>query len=172
MGRVILPMKISGRLPSRSEIIPPGAMKSTRMMINNTTGGVYFLEAFHGSGPYEFEILLERQNDGDSGTDAGDRITEALKIRQGRLISGELGDFDKEDWYTFSPQEGKEIEFTSDKDGEPLKLSMGNVARRKVLYTAELMPGNSKTFEIPRDVKPPYFIKIYGGGSKYSFEIK
>ena len=115
---------------------------------------------------------MESQNDGDSGTDAGDKITEALKIKQGRSISGELGDFDKEDWYTFSPQEGKSIQFTSNKDGEPLKLSMGNVARRKVLYTAELTPGITKTFEIPRDVRPPYFLKVYGGSSKYSFEIK
>jgi hypothetical protein len=156
----------------QSELVPPGTTDSTRMMINNTTGGIYFLEAFYGSGPYKFEVLLENQNDGDSGSDAGDKITEALKIKPGRSISGELGDFDKEDWYTFSPQEGKSIEFTSNKDGEPLKLSIGNVARRKVLYTAELTPGITRTFDIPRDVRPPYFLKVYGGSSKYSFEIK
>jgi hypothetical protein len=171
------PMKFSFRNVDgievwRSEVILPGTTNSTRMMINNITGGVYFLEAFYGNGPYKFEVLMESQNDGDSGTDAGDKITEALKIKQGRSISGELGDFDKEDWYTFSPQEGKSIQFTSNKDGEPLKLSMGNVARRKVLYTAELTPGITKTFEIPRDVRPPYFLKVYGGSSKYSFEIK
>ena len=156
----------------QSEVVPSGTTESTRLMINNTTGGIYFLEANYGSGPYEFEVIMESQNDGDSGTDAGDKITEALKIKQGRLISGELGDFDKEDWFTFSPPEGKSIQFTSNKDGEPLQLSIGNVARRKVLYTAELTPGITKTFEIPRDVRPPYFLKVYGGSSKYSFEIK
>jgi hypothetical protein len=171
------PMKFSFRNVDgievwQSEIVPPGTADSTRLMINNTTGGIYFLEAFYGSGPYKIEVLLKNQNDGDSGTDAGDKITEALKIKQGRSISGELGGFDKEDWYTFSPQEGKSIEFTSNKDGEPLKLSMGNVARRKVLYTAELMPGITRAFEIPRDVRPPYFLKVFGGSSKYSFEIK
>jgi hypothetical protein len=171
------PMKFSFRNVDgievwRSELVPPGTTESTRMMINNTTGGIYFLEAFYGSGSYKFEVLLKNQNDGDSGTDAGDKITEALKIQQGRSISGELGGFDKEDWYTFSPPEGKSIEFTSNKDGEPLMLSIGNVARRKVLYTAELTPGITKTFEIPRDVRPPYFLKVYGGSSKYSFEIK
>jgi len=115
---------------------------------------------------------MESQNDGDSGTDAGDIITEALKIKPGRSITGELGGLDKEDWYTFSPQVGKAIQFTSNEDGEPIKLSMGNVARRKVLYTAELTPGTTNTFEIPRDVRPPYFLKVYGGSSKYSFEIK
>ncbi|MEE9495771.1 MAG: hypothetical protein V3V39_04530 [Desulfobacterales bacterium] len=171
------PMKFSFRNVDgievwRSEVVSPGTVNSTRMMINNTTGGIYFLKAFYGNGPYKFEVLLENQNDGDSGTDAGDKITEALKIKPGRSIRGELGGFDKEDWYTFSPPEGKSIEFTSNQDGEPLKLSMGNVARRKVLYTAELTPGITKTFEIPRDVQPPYFLKVYGGSSKYSFEIK
>ena len=115
---------------------------------------------------------MESQNDGDSGTDAGDKITEALKIKHQRPIKGELGGFDKEDWYTFSPLENESIEFTSNEDGEPLKLSMGNVAHRKVLYTAELSPGITKTFQIPKDVQAPYFLKVYGGSSKYSFEIK
>jgi hypothetical protein len=103
------PMKFSFRNVDgievwRSELVPPGTTDSTRMMINNTTGGIYFLEAFYGSGPYKFEILLGNQNDADSGTDAGDKITEALRIKQGRSISGELGGFDKEDWYTFHGQ--------------------------------------------------------------------
>jgi hypothetical protein len=107
-----------------------------------------------------------------TGTDAGDIITQALKIEPGRAITGELGGLDKEDWYTFSPYEEKAIQFTSDKDGEPIKFSMGNVARRKVRYTAELAPGVTKTFQIPEDVEPPYFLKVHGGSSKYSFQIQ
>jgi hypothetical protein len=171
------PIKFSFRDAKRDEIwhiedTSPGHTEATRVVINNSAGGTYFLEAFYGSGSYEFEVLMESQNDGDSGTDAGDIITEALKIKAGRSITGELGGLDKEDWYTFSLQEGKAIQFTSNEDGEPIKLSMGNVARRKVLYTAELTPGTTNTFEIPRDVRPPYFLKVYGGSSKYSFEIK
>ena len=171
------PIKFSFRDPQRAEVwfteeIPPGTTESKRLIINRSSGGTYFLEAFFGSGPYGFEVLLENQNDGDSGTDAGDKINEALEITPGRLISGELGGLDKEDWYTFSPQTEKVILFTSAKDGEPLKLSMGNVARGQVLYTGELMPGNTESFEIPKDVRPPYFLKIHGGSSEYSFEIK
>ncbi len=171
------PMKFSFRNVDGNEIwqseeVLPGMTASTRMMTNNTTGGVYFLEASDGSGPYEFEILSERQNDAGLGTDAGDRITEAVDIAAGRAIAGELGGLDEEDWYTFSAREGKTILFTAAADGEPLKLSIGNVAHRKGLYTAELTPGISRTFEIPKNVKPPYFLKVYGGSSKYSFEIK
>ncbi len=156
----------------RSEEVRPGTTESTRLMTNNATGGIYFLEVFYGTGPYKFEILSEQQNDAGLGSDAGDRITEAAKISAERTISGELGGLDQEDWYTFSPREGKIIVFTTATDGEPLTLSIGNVARRKALYTAELKPGKTKTFEIPKDVRPPYFIKVYGGSGKYSFEIK
>jgi hypothetical protein len=171
------PIKFSFRDPQRAEVwfteeIPPGTTESKRLIINRSSGGTYFLEAFFGSGPYGFEVLLENQNDGDSGTDAGDKINEALEIKPGRLITGELGGLDKEDWYTFSPQTEKVILFTSAKDGEPLKLSMGNVARGQVLYTGELMPGITESFEIPKDVRPPYFLKIHGGSSEYNFEIK
>ena len=171
------PIKFSFRDPQRAEVwfteeIPPGTTESKRIMINRSSGGTYFLDAFFGSGPYEFEVLLESQNDGDSGTDAGDKITEALEIKPRRLITGELGGLDKEDWYTFSPRAAKVIQFTSSSDGEPLKLSMGNVARAQVLYTAEPTPGISESFEIPKDVQSPYFLKVYGGSSQYSFEIK
>ena len=171
------PIKFSFRDTQRAEFwfteeILPGATESKRIMINRSSGGTYFLEAFYGSGPYGFEVLLKNQNDGDSGTDAGDKITEALEIKSGRLITGELGGLDKEDWYMFSPQAGEVIQFASNKDGEPLKLSMGNVARGEVLYTAELTPGITESFEIPKDVRPPYFLKVYGGSSEYSFEIK
>ena len=171
------PMKFSFRNVDgvevwRYEELPPGDKNTTRMLVNNKTGGIYFLEAFDGSGPYEFGIFSEQQNDAGLGSDAGDRIAEATKITSQRTITGELGGLDQEDWYTFSLLEGKAIQFTSDTDGEPLKLSMGKVARKKVLYTAELTPGVTETFEVPKDMRPPYFLKIYGGRSKYSFEIK
>jgi hypothetical protein len=171
------PMKFSFRNVDgvevwQSEELPPGAKNATRMLLNNTTGGIYFLEAFYGGGPYEFEIFLEQQNDAGLGSDAGDRIAEATKITSQRAITGELGGLDQEDWYTFSIREGKIIQFTSDTDGEPLKLSMGNATRKNVLYTAELTPGVTETFEVPKDVQPPYFLRVYGGSSKYSFEIK
>jgi hypothetical protein len=142
------------------------------MMTNNATGGIYFLEAFDGNGPYEFEILSEQQNDAGFGTDAADRITEAVKITAGREIAGELGGLDEEDWYTFTEREGKAILFSTAADGEPLKLSIGNITHKKGLYTAELAPGTTKTFEVPRNVQPPYFLKVHGGSSKYRFEIQ
>ena len=171
------PMKFSVRNVDGVEVWQSEELRSetknaTRILVNNTTGGVYFIQAFDGSGPYEFGIYTEQQNDAGLGSDAGDRIAGATKITSQRTITGEVGDLDQEDWYTFSLLEGTAIRFTSDTDGEPLKLSMGNVARKKVLYTAELTPGVTETFEVPKDMQPPYFLRVYGGRSKYSFEIK
>jgi hypothetical protein len=156
----------------RSGELLPEAKNTTRMLVNNTTGGIYFMEAFDGSGPYEFGIYTEQQNDAGLGSDAGDRMAGATKITSQRTITGEVGDLDQEDWYTFSLLEGRAIQFTCDIEGEPLRLSMGNVARKKVLYTAELTPGVTEMFEVPKDMQPPYFLRVYGGRSKYSFEIK
>jgi len=156
----------------RSEEVLADMTVSTRMMTNNTTGGVYFLEVLDGSGTYEFKILTEQQNDAGLGADAGDRITEAAKITGGRSIAGELGGLDEEDWYTFSDREGKTILFSTAAGGEPLKLSIGDAAHRKGLYTVELAPGTNRTFEIPQNVHPPYFLRVYGGSSKYNFGIK
>jgi hypothetical protein len=156
----------------RSEALLPGMTASRRMITNNTTGGIYFMEAFDGTGAYEFEILSEPQNDAGLGIDAGDRIADAVEITAGRPIAGELGGFDEEDWYTFSANDGKTILFSTAAEGDPLKLSIGNVAHRKGIYTAEMVPGASKTFEIPKNVLPPFFLKVSGGSSKYSFEIK
>jgi len=156
----------------QSEELPPATQKTTRMLVNNARGGIYFLEASDGSGPYEFGIFLEKQNDAGLGRDAGDRIADATKVPADRIIEGEVGGLDPEDWYTLSLYEGKAIQFTTDRDGEPLRLSMGSVARKKVIYTAELTPGDTETFEVPKDMQPPYFLTVYGGSSKYSFEIK
>jgi hypothetical protein len=156
----------------RSDEVWPDTTVSTRLMTNNTTGGIYFLEVLDGSGTYEFEILTEQQNDAGLSADAGDRITEAVKITAGRSITGELGGLDEQDWYTFSDREGKTILFSTAADGEPLKLSIGDAAHRKGLYTAELTPGTTRHFEVPQNVRPPYYLRVYGGSSKYSFEIK
>jgi hypothetical protein len=155
-----------------SDEVQPDMTVSTRLITNNTTGGIYFLEVLDGSGTYQFEILTEPQNDAGLGTDAGDRITEAATITAGRSIAGELGGLDEQDWYTFSDTEGKTILFSTAADGEPLKLSIGDVEHRKGLYTAELSPGSTRTFEVPQNVRPPYFLRVFGGSSRYSFQIQ
>jgi hypothetical protein len=171
------PMKFSLENVDRKEIlnsgeITPGVIKSERMMMNSSSGGIYFLGALDGSGSYQFEIRAGSQNDAGSGTDAGDRISTALEIESGHELWGELGGLDQEDWYRFAPRKGEKIHFSCDKESEPLKLSFRTFEQREAWYSAEVLPGSAKSFEIPNDVVPPCFINVYGGSGKYSLEIR
>jgi hypothetical protein len=171
------PMKFSLENVDRKEIlssgeITPGVIKSESVMMNSSSGGIIFLRTFDGSGSYQFEIHAGSQNDAGSGTDAGDRISAALEIESGHEFWGELGGLDQEDWYRFSPRTGEKIHFSCDKGSEPLKLSFLTLEQGESWYSAEVLPGAAKSFEIPNDVVPPCFIKVYEGSGKYSLEIR
>ena len=96
----------------------------------------------------------------------------ALEIKTGRSLSGELGGLDVEDWYTFEPQNGEKLSFTCNKDSEPMKLALRTLEKQQFGYSAELLPGMTKSFEIPPDIKPPYFIRIFDGQGQYSIELQ
>jgi hypothetical protein len=127
------------------------------------------LEAAFGSGRYEFEISLEKQNDAGSETDAGDKISEALKIEPGRSYSGELGGFDDNDWYRFNASPGSVLKITlsSYEGGEPIKFSFRDTQRTEVWFTEEIPPGatESKRIMINRSSGGTYFLEaFYGSG--------
>ncbi|MDX1707798.1 MAG: hypothetical protein R3274_04310, partial [Desulfobacterales bacterium] len=48
-----------------------GATRSTRLLMNNLSGGIYYAVIYSGIGSYKLDLLIERQNDAGSGTDAG-----------------------------------------------------------------------------------------------------
>jgi hypothetical protein len=156
----------------RSGELTPGVTESDRLLMNTTSGGTYFLKSFYGDGIYRIDLYTKSQNDAETGTDAGDRITKALKIKSGRSFVGELGGLDEEDWYTFEPQKVEKLNFTCDPEGEPMKLALRTLEQREAGYSAEIFPGVTKSLEIPEDIKPPYFIRISGGRGKYSIELR
>ena len=96
----------------------------------------------------------------------------ATAIASGRTFSGELGGLDEEDWYTFEPQKGEKLKFACDRDSELMRLALRTLEQGEVGYAAEIFPGMTKSFEIPEEVNPPYFIRIFDGEGKYSIEIK
>jgi hypothetical protein len=152
--------------------VAPGVTKSRRVMMNSSSGGTYYIKVYGGSGRYEFELFTESQNDAGSAGDAGDRITKALQIEPGRSFSGELGGFDKGDWYRFTPVEGQLISFTHGEEGGSMLIDLKNFERKDVWFSGSVAPGVTKSFRISEVVMPPYFIKIYSGSGKYTFEIK
>jgi hypothetical protein len=111
------------------------------------------------------------QNDAGSGTDAGDRKARATAVTSGRTFTAELGGLDEEDWFAFEHQKGEKIQFYCDKESEAMRLALRTLEQGVTGYSAEIFPGMTKSFEIPEDVDPPYFIRIFDGEGKYSIQI-
>jgi len=152
--------------------VKPGVTRSTRLAMNSNSGGTYFIKAFNGGGIYQFDLYTGNQNDGGSGTDASDKIAKAVEIKSGLSLYGELGGLDAEDWYMFDPKNGEKLNFTCAKESEPMKLALHALEQEAVGYSAEVLPGVTQSFEIPEDVNPPYFIRIFDGSGKYSIVIR
>jgi hypothetical protein len=156
----------------RTGEITPGVTKSGRLLMNSTSGGTYFIKASEGGGVYRIDLHTKNQNDAGSGSDAGDRIAMALEIKTGSSLFGELGGLDEEDWYTFESQNGEKLSFTCNKDSEPMKLALRTLEKQQIGYSAEFFPGMTKSFEIPAEAKPPYFIRIFDGEGRYSIQLQ
>ncbi len=162
--------------PERREVwqsgeVIPGVTKSDRLLMNSSSGGTYFLKVYHGGGNYQVALHTKNQNDAGSGTDAGDRKARATGISSDQIFAGELGGLDEEDWYTFEPQKGEKLNFTCNKESEAMRLALRTLEQGVVGYAAEVFPGMTKSFEIPENVDPPYFIRIFDGEGRYSIQI-
>jgi hypothetical protein len=155
-----------------SGAVMPGTSKTTRLILNSSTGGSYYVAAYGGQGRYNVNLSFESQDDADSGSDAGDEITAALKIEAATPVRGQLGGLDKEDWYTFSARGRKSLYFSSTQGSQALRVSLHNAARREILDSGDLMPGAPQTLVIPEDIQAPFYIKVYGGQGEYGLEIK
>lgn len=162
--------------PERKEVwqsgdVTPGVTKSDRLLMNSSSGGTYFLKVYQGRGTYQLALNTRMQNDAGSGSDAGDRKARAIAITSGRTFTAELGGLDEEDWFRFEPRKGEKLKFTCDKESEAMRLALRTIEQDVVGYAAEIFPGMTKSFEIPEDVDPPYFIRIFHGEGRYSIQI-
>ena len=151
--------------------LTPGISKTGRLLMNSSSGGTYFVKVYHGVGTYQLALHTKMQNDAGYGTDAGDRKARATVITSGQTFTAELGGLDEEDWFTFEPQKGEKIKFICDKESKAIRLALRTREQGVVGYSAEIFPGMTRSFEIPEDVDPPYFIRIFDGEGKYSIQI-
>ncbi|MEE4263084.1 MAG: hypothetical protein V2I56_10370, partial [Desulfobacteraceae bacterium] len=173
-------MKFSLRSFERSEVwysgvVPAGETRSKRVMMNNASGGTYYLQAYYGSGHYGFGILIESQNDAASGTDAGDKIAEAFKIRPGRSYSGELGGYDESDWYRFDIPAGSVLKMalSNYKESTPMSFSFRNVDGVEVWRLDDIPPGDKNTARmlVNNTTGGIYFLEAFDGSGPYEFGI-
>ncbi|GAG65982.1 unnamed protein product, partial [marine sediment metagenome] len=153
----------------------PGAVKSTRILLNNLSGGIYYAVVYSGIGPYKLDLFIETQNDAGSGTDAGDKITKALAIEPGSSFFGEMGAFDEEDWYRFDIPPGHilKLSFTPDASSEAMKFSLRSFERSEVWYSGVVPAGETRPKRVMMNNSSggTYYLEAYYGSGPYGFEI-
>ncbi len=152
-----------------------GAVKSTRILLNNLSGGIYYAVVYSGIGPYKLDLFIETQNDAGSGTDAGDKITKALAIEPGSSFFGEIGAFDEEDWYRFDIPPGHilKLSFTPNASSEAMKFSLRNFERSEVWYSGVVPAGETRPKRVMMNNSSggTYYLEAYYGSGPYGFEI-
>ncbi|MBS3753682.1 MAG: hypothetical protein KGY46_09890, partial [Anaerolineales bacterium] len=105
----------------------PTVAQSTRQVMSSSSGGTYYIVVSGGYGEYTIELAAESQDDAGSGGDAGDRVADALQVEIGeQSFSGEVADFDAEDWYAFEVPDGHvlNVKFTAGEDAESMNVQL------------------------------------------------
>ncbi|MEA3459383.1 MAG: pre-peptidase C-terminal domain-containing protein [Chloroflexota bacterium] len=154
------------------EYVGPRVTKSVSKLMSSSSGGTYYVQVRGGYGSYTIELSSESQNDVDSGGDAGDKVADALEVKTEQTFSGQIGDFDEEDWYRFTPSVGQTISFTPSEDAESMDVYLLDPDQHEIWSEEYVGPTVTKTFEITEVVGEPYYIQVSFGSGSYTIEIK
>ena len=171
------PTDVSLFTPDQEEIwwdygVGPTVTKSATKVMNTDSGGTYYVRVSGGHGSYSIELSSQSQDDADSGGDAGDKAVDALEVQTGLAFSGQLGDFDEEDWYKFTPTEGQIVSFTPGEDAEPANVSLFTSDQEEIWWEYGVGPTVTAAFEITEVVGGAYYIQVAYGSGSYTIEIK
>ena len=145
--------------------------------MNTSSGGTYYVKVSRGAGSYSLAISLQSQNDAGLGGDAGDEILEALQIELGPAFSGEIGDYDLEDWYKFEVPQGHalSVAFTSDEDAiQKMTVELIDPERERVWNEVNIGPSEAKSVSVAAETVSggTYYVKVSRGSGGYGVEIE
>ncbi|MGM0401379.1 MAG: hypothetical protein ACQEQT_08785 [Chloroflexota bacterium] len=154
--------------------VSPTVTKSTRQLMSSSSGGMYYIQVSEGYGEYAIELAAESQDDAGSGGDAGDKVADALEVDAGQSFSGEIGEFDQEDWYTFEVTDGQvlSVDFTPGEDAEPMNVQLLNSDQDRVWRELGVDPTVTKSVERTEDVDGTYYVQVSEGNGSYTIEIE
>jgi hypothetical protein len=170
------PMDAALFTPDQEEIwrkwsVGPTVTKSVSKVMSSSSGGTYYVSVAAGYGSYSIELASQSQNDAESGGDAGDKVVNALEVQTGLTFSGQIGDFDEEDWYKFTPTVGQTVSFTPGEDAEPMDVALFTPDQEGIWRKWGVGPTATVAFEITEVVGEGYYIQVSGSGS-YTIEIE
>ena len=173
------PTDVSLFTPDQEEIwwkygVGPTVTKSATKVMNTDSGGTYYARVSGGYGSYSIELSSQSQDDAQSGGDAGDKVVDALEVQTGLAFSGQLGDFDEEDWYKFEVPNGHvlSVAFTPAEDAQPTDVSLFTPDQEETWWELSVGPTVTVAFEITEVVGGPYYIQVAYGSGSYTIEIK
>jgi hypothetical protein len=159
---------------SAQNVGPTVTQLGTRVM-NTSSGGTYYVRVCDGEGRYGIELASQSQNDAGSGGDAGDELVQALEVGTGQTISGQLGDYDEEDWYKVEVPAGHilSLAFTPGEDvPHSLDVWLYNPDQKEIWAAQNVGPTVTKSYEMTEGMAGPHYIQVSDGQGSYALEIK
>ncbi len=146
-----------------------GVTITRSMIMSSSSGGIYYINVFRGyNGTYSLTVTAVPQNDAGSGDDAGDRAVRAVGLETGQTITGIIGDYDIEDWYSIEVNENQNLTFlvTPDEDGEDLDVTLCDPDQDEIQTEWDVAPGVTCELGLPDDaVAGTYYLRVFSGGT-------
>jgi hypothetical protein len=153
----------------------PGMSKRFSQTVNTSAGGIYYVEAFGGSGTYTVTIGSSKQNDAASGDDAGDALGQAVALGAG-TYSGQIGDTDGEDWYTFSVPDAQvlSVSLTVQPGAESVCVAVYDADQNEIWseYDVAAKKTVSKSYVVAADAGGSYYVQVFSGKGSYQFTVE
>ncbi|MBD3370201.1 hypothetical protein GF402_07560 [Candidatus Fermentibacteria bacterium] len=155
--------------------VAPGVTKTETFAMSCSSGGPYYVQAWQGSkGSYALEVSASAQDDAGVGTDAGDRAVDAAAVQPGEELSGFLGDFDEDDWYSVELAEGENLSFsfTPGEDCDRMNVQVCDPDQREMQTEFDVASGVTTELTLPQDVPAgTYYLHVWlGEKGGYSFQ--
>lgn len=150
-------------------------VKSVRYVTNATSGGSYYIHIYGSAGSYTLDLSSAAQNDAGSGGDAGNTRGDAVPIRVGLSLGGQLGDTDSEDWYAFDVSDGEiiSLSFTTGQDAENLSVEMYSPSHDILMgeYWQGFRMSTSYRHVTSHSSGGIYYLRVFGDGGTYLMQL-
>ncbi|MFO7944278.1 MAG: pre-peptidase C-terminal domain-containing protein [Anaerolineales bacterium] len=154
--------------------IGPTVTQLTRQVMSSSSGGTYYIKVSGGHGEYSLELAAESQDDAGSGGDAGDRVADALQVEMDQTFSGEIANFDAEDWYAFEVPDGHvlNVKFTAGEDAESMNVQLLGPEQNEIWVERRIGPTVTESVEVSEAAEGTYYIRVSDGNGSYTIDIE
>jgi len=148
-----------------------GKVAETRQALDASVTGDYWLRVTGDRGQYELGVTLSNQNDGASDTDAGNSESGAVELLAGTPAEGEIGAWDQEDWYVFTPSEGQKLIVSAGPTVTGLQVTLYDADLVELDSAEGITSAKSATLDIIDVATDTYYVRVSGAEGPYALEL-